>query len=405
MRILLLNDYGVPMGGAEVLSFALRDELRKRGHDARLMTTIAGELEAKDCEKEHEADYRCLGTTSRYRTLLQTANVWAYRALQQVLREFRPDVVHVRMFLTQLSPLILPLLRSVPSVYHVVWYRAICPVGTKLLPNGQACRVSPGTPCYRNGCLPLRDWLPLMIQMSLWRRWRGVFVRIIANSEATKAALVAEGIEPVQVILNGVPEQGGRKASWAKDPTVAYAGRLTKEKGVDILIRAFGLVRKKVPNAKLMIAGRGQEQEALKNLIRDLKLEEAVSMPGHLKSVELEERSQTAWVQVVPSRWAEPFGLVAAEAMMQGRAVVASATGGLQEIVEPGHTGFLIPPDNPEALAETLLVLLLDRSLAETMGEAARNVARIRLSLPRQVDEFVGVYEQLVARPSMVAAW
>jgi glycosyltransferase involved in cell wall biosynthesis len=84
---------------------------------------------------------------------------------------------------------------------------------------------------------------------------------------------------------------------------------------------------------------------------------------------------------------------------------VASATGGLQEIVEPGHTGFFIPPDNPEALAETLLVLLLDRSLAETMGEAARNVARIRLSLPRQVDEFVGVYEQLVARPSMVAAW
>jgi len=243
------------MGGAEVLSFALRDELRKRGHDARLMTTIAGELEAKDCEKEHEADYRCLGTTSRYRTLLQTANVWAYRALQQVLREFRPDVVHVRMFLTQLSPLILPLLRSVPSVYHVVWYRAICPVGTKLLPNGQACRESPGTPCYQNGCLPLRDWLPLMIQMSLWRRWRGVFVRIIANSEATKAALMAEGIEPVQVILNGVPEQGGRKASWAKDPTVAYAGRLTKEKGVDILIRAFGLVRKKVPNAKLMIAG------------------------------------------------------------------------------------------------------------------------------------------------------
>jgi glycosyltransferase involved in cell wall biosynthesis len=91
--------------------------------------------------------------------------------------------------------------------------------------------------------------------------------------------------------------------------------------------------------------------------------------------------------------------------MMQGRAVVASATGGLQEIVEHGRTGFLVPPDNPEALAEKLLVLLLDRSLAETMGATAQGVARIRLSLARQVDEFVGVYEQLVARPSMVAAW
>jgi glycosyltransferase involved in cell wall biosynthesis len=95
---------------------------------------------------------------------------------------------------------------------------------------------------------------------------------------------------------------------------------------------------------------------------------------------------------------------VAAEAMMRGTAVVASATGGLTEIVEQGRTGFLVPPDNVEALAEKLLVLLQDRRLAETMGEAAQGVAQIRLSLARQVDEFVGVYEQLVARPSMVGA-
>jgi len=403
MRILLLNDYGIPMGGAEVLSFALRNELRKRGHDARLMTTTAGEVGAKGCEEEQQADYRCFGSTSRFRTLLQTANVWAYRVLQQVLREFRPDVVHVRMFLTQLSPLILPLLKSVPSLCHVVWYRPVCPVGTKLLPNGQPCRVSPGVACYQNRCLPLRDWMPLMIQMSLWRRWRGVFARIIANSEATRSALVAEGIEPVEVIWNGVPAQGS-KSALATDPTVVYAGRLSREKGVDVLLHAFGSVRNKVPNARLMIAGSGPEQEGLKTLAQDLGLEDAVSMPGRLNRKELEERSKTAWVQAVPSRWAEPFGLVAAEAMMQGRPVVASATGGLQEIVEHGRTGFLIPPDDPEALAEKLSVLLLDRRLAETMGEAAGSAARVRLSLARQVDEFVGVYEQLVARPSMVEA-
>jgi len=389
------------MGGAEVLSFALREELRKRGHDARLMTTIAGEVGAKGCEKEYEADYRCFGTTSRYRTLLQTANVWAYRALRQVLREFRPDVVHVRMFLTQLSPLILPLLKSVPSVYHVVWYRPVCPIGTKLLPNGQPCRVSPGIPCYKNRCLPLRDWMPLMIQMSLWCGWRGVFGRIIANSEATRAALAAEGIQPVEVIWNGVPIQGP-KVALAKDPTVVYAGRLTREKGVDVLLHAFGTIRHKVPNAKLMIAGSGQEKDALKTLVQGLGLGKAVSMPGHLTRNELEKRAREAWVQVVPSRWAEPFGLVAVEAMMRGTAVVGSATGGLTEIVEQGCTGFLVPPDNSEALAEKLLVLLQDRRLSETMGEEAQRVAMSRFSLARQVDEFVGIYEQLVSRPSVV---
>ncbi len=403
MRILLLNDYEILTGGAEILSFALRDELRKRGHDARLMTTTAGELKANDGKGVNKADYRCLGTTSRYRTLLQTANVWAYRALQQVLREFRPDLVHVRMFLTQLSPLILPLLKSVPSVYHVVWYRPICPIGTKILPNGNPCRVSPGIPCYRNRCLPLRDWMPLMVQMSLWRRWRGSFGRIIANSEATRAALVAEGIHPVEVIWNGVPVHG-LKAALAEDPTVVYAGRLTREKGVDVLLRAFRAVCDKIPNAKLMIAGSGQEQEALKALVQKLGLEEAVSMPGHLNPKELEERSCAAWVQVVPSRWAEPFGLVAAEAMMQGRAVVASAIGGLQEIIEDGLTGFLVPPDNVGALAEKLSVLLQNRELVNRMGKTARSVAESHFSLDRQVDEFLKVYEQLVTRPSMVAA-
>lgn len=403
MRILLLNDYGVSMGGAEVLSFALRNELRKRGHDARLMTTTAGEPGSKGCEDEHKADFRCLGTTSRYRTLLQTANVWAYRRLRQVLREFRPDVVHVRMFLTQLSPLILPLLKSVPSICHVVWYRPICPVGTKLLPNGDPCRVSPGVSCYQNGCLPLKDWIPLMIQMNLWRKWRGTFARIVANSEATRAVLVAEGIEPVEVIWNGVPMSEG-KASISGIPTVVYAGRLVREKGVDVLVRAFECVHQQIPHAKLIIAGTGPDKNILEKLIQDLGLKETVRMLGHLNRSDLEEESKNAWVQAVPSRWAEPFGLVAAEAMMQGRAVVASATGGLQEIVEHGSTGFLIPPGNPEALAEKLLVLLRDRRLAETMGEAAQRVAQIRLSLTRQVDEFVGVYEQLVARPSMVAA-
>jgi glycosyltransferase involved in cell wall biosynthesis len=245
--------------------------------------------------------------------------------------------------------------------------------------------------------------MPLMIQMGLWLRWRGAFARIIANSEATKAALVAEGIEPVEVIWNGVPVPGP-KVALARDPTVVYAGRLTREKGVDVLLRAFGSVRKQIPNAKLLIAGSGQEQEALKTLVQELGLEKAVSMPGRLNRNELEERSRAAWVQAVPSRWAEPFGLVAAEAMMRGTAVVASATGGLTEIVEQGRTGFLVPPDNAEALAEKLFVLLQDRRLAETMGVEARGVAKIRLSLARQVDEFVGVYEQLVARPSMVGA-
>jgi len=107
---------------------------------------------------------------------------------------FQPDVVHVKIFLTQLSPLILPLLKDVPSLYHVVWYQAICPVGMKTLPDGTACQVRAGVVCYRNRCLPLSYWLPRMLQVRLWRRWYHVFNLIVANSNAVKWRLMAEGI-------------------------------------------------------------------------------------------------------------------------------------------------------------------------------------------------------------------
>src|SRR5262245_31121345 len=139
MKVLLLNDYSTATGGAEIASLALRSELRARGHDARLFASSAqvGTL-------SRQADIECFGTTTRWRTLLQTANPTAYLRLRRVLAEFRPDVVHVNLHLTQLSPAIVPLLAGFPSLYHAHWYRAVCPTGTKLLPNDSVCRSSPG---------------------------------------------------------------------------------------------------------------------------------------------------------------------------------------------------------------------------------------------------------------------
>ncbi len=133
MRILLVTDFATPFGGVEVHMPQLRAELRARGHDARLLVS------PPQLARAVQADYECFGTTSRFRTLLQTINPWAYLGLRRVLARFRPDVVHVAVFLTQLSPLILPLLQRVPSLYHARWYRAICPLGTKQFPDGSPC--------------------------------------------------------------------------------------------------------------------------------------------------------------------------------------------------------------------------------------------------------------------------
>jgi glycosyltransferase involved in cell wall biosynthesis len=386
MKVLLVSDYAPRFGGAEQLLFRFRDMLCQRGHDARVFTSTAGGPAG--------ADYTCAGTLGPFRTLLQSANPDAALRLRRVLREFRPDVVTVKLFLTQLSPLILPVLRDVPSVYHAVWYRAVCPIGTKLLPDRTPCREPHGVACLRNGCVPARDWLPLAAQMALLRRWRPVFRRVVANSEATRAALESGGIAPIDVITNGVPVLAQRPR-LAGPPVAAFAGRLVPEKGADVLVRAFARVHAALPHARLLIAGDGPERGRLLRLIAELGLERSVALPGHLPRATLDQQLDAAWVQAVPSVWAEPFGFTTAEAMMRGTAVIATATGASPTMVEGERTGVLVPALDEERLAAALLRLLTDRDLAERMGAAGRKRALAEFSDERFTDRFLELLESI----------
>lgn len=389
MKILLINDYGIPQGGAEIQMLRLRQLLREKGHDARLFTS-----DAQNGDQKNEADYRCLGTVSSFRTLIQTLNPWAYFRLKEVIREFRPDIVHVKIFLTQLSPLILPLLKDIPSLYHVAWYRPVCPTGTKLLPDGNICTVRAGIPCYRNGCLPIRDWLPLMTQLKLLRHWRGAFDMILANSESVRDTLLQNGIDGVEVLHYGIPAKP-EGATLSGTPTVAFAGRLVREKGADILLRAFAKVTVQIPSARLLIAGEGPERENINLLISDLNISSNVTILGHLPPSEIDNTFSRAWVQAVPSVWAEPFGIAAVEAMMRGTAVTASDLGGPKEIIENGKSGFLVPPGDVDALAEKITLLLKDKELSESLGKAGRERAQSGFGEGLYLKKLLDVYDSL----------
>ena len=398
MRILLINDYGTATGGAEIAVLALRDGLRARGHEVRLFASSARPGDAQPL-----ADAYGFGTTSPLRTLLQTANPAAAASLAREIAAFRPDIVHVNLFLTQLSPLILPVLRGTPSIFHAHWSRAVCPTGTKMLPSGAPCTSPAGGACLSHGCLPLRDWAPLMVQHQLWRRWSGVFTRIIANSDMVRAELLAAGLGPVEVIDYGLPQIAARPA-LAGPPSVIFAGRLVREKGVDTLLRAFAQVHAVLPRARLTVAGDGPERAALMALAVDLDVAEQVSFVGHISRSQLEQLAADVWVQAVPSRWREPFGLVAAEAMMRGCAVVASNAGGLREFIDHGQTGLLVDGHAPDAWAAALLTLLTDRQRAEALGSQGRDAARIRFDFPRYLDRIATTYDAVRAEHHARAA-
>lgn len=405
MRVLLVHDYAAPLGGAEQMNRTLADGLRRRGHEVRLFTSTA---EFERTPLAEHPDYQCHGTTSRWRTLLQSANPWAPGALRRAIGDFRPDVVHVKMFLTQLSPLILPVLRDVPSLYHAVWYRAVCPTGSKLLPTGAACASPAGAICLTSGCVPVRDWAPLMGQLRLLRRWRTVFRAIIANSRHTAAVLAQGGFPPATVVPNGVPDPGAGNATprtrLAERPTAVFVGRLVREKGLDTLLTAFATVHARRPEARLDIVGDGPARSQVEASIRALGLTSAVRLHGQLPHEQANAVACAAWVQVVPSLWAEPFGIVAVEAMMRGTAVIASDSGGLADVVRDGVTGLHVPPGDASALAAALDALFADRVHAERFGAAGREVALREYSEDVYEERILDVYRRIADQPLRGAA-
>jgi glycosyltransferase involved in cell wall biosynthesis len=391
MKVLLVQDYGAPFGGAEIMLSTLRDALRDRGHDARVLVSSAG-LAAPD----RGLDYVCYGTLSRMRTLVQTANPSAARTLRRALDGFRPDVVHVRLFQTQLSPLILPLLRSVPALYHVQWYKSVCPKGTKLLPTRERCALAQGVACLRQGCVPARDWPFVMAQAHMARHWHSAFDAVVAVSERTKRLMEDGGYGVDEVVWNGVPERVARGAS-VPDPVVAYAGRLVAEKGVDVLVRAFARVVRVKPQARLTILGDGPERTAIERLIAELGLADRVDVVGRVSREDVERTLERAWVQVVPGLWDEPFGLVTAEALMRGTPLVVTAVGGALDMVVDGERGLVVPPGDERAIADAVVRLLDDRDLAARLASEGHRFASEHLTTSVCVDRFLAIYRRLVA--------
>lgn len=393
MRVLLLHDYGTPTGGAERQVLALRDGLRGAGHEVRLLTSRASLVPG-----EVQADRACFGTTvGRLQILSQTANPSAVRALRAELAGFRPDVVHVRMFLSQLSPLVLPLLRPVPAVYQAVVYKAVCPAGTKLLPDGTTCHEPAGRACLRHGCTTPQSWVLHMAQLAMVRRWRSAFDEVTALSPAIARRLTDDGFPAVEVVPNGV-EVPPERPPLTGPPLVVFAGRLVREKGAHVLVAALATARRRVPDVRAVIAGHGPERDALETLVAEAGLGDVVDLPGHLSAAAMEERFRPAWVQVVPGLWEEPFGNVVTEAMARGTAVVATRIGGPADIVDDGRTGLLVEPGDTDALADALVTVLTDRDRAEALGAAGRARAVERYAPAGVVARYEAIYRRAIDR-------
>jgi glycosyltransferase involved in cell wall biosynthesis len=246
----------------------------------------------------------------------------------------------------------------------------------------------------RRTVLPLRKgWISRL----KYEQWCD---RIVCVSEAVRERCLEGGVPEERLTV--VPDfvdcrhfkpQGTGGRDDRDPPTVAVVGRLAPGKGHRVLLAAMKAVLCRMPDARLVVCGEGEEENALRRQVESDGLSGAVQFMGFVPDVR--GVMSAADVVAMPSV-AEGLGVAALEAMAMAKPVVSSDAGGLPESVVHGETGLVTPAGDPGALAEALLAVLSDLDLAERMGRAGRERALARFDRPRLVERMLSVYESVL---------
>lgn len=180
-------------------------------------------------------------------------------------------------------------------------------------------------------------------------------------------------------------------------PIVLAVGTLHPRKGYETLIRAFAKISAQCPEAECHIIGGEFGDGSYARMLRDLAERERVANRVRFRGYSAEVAAEMAQCAIlaIPSK-VEAFGMVAIEAMAAGKPVVAARTGGLQDIVEHGKTGFLVAPGDADDLGRRLAELLSDRQRAAQMGEAGRERVRRNFTSGEMISVFIRLYRSLL---------
>jgi len=233
----------------------------------------------------------------------------------------------------------------------------------------------------------------------------------IATTEQIRRELIARGVpeERITLIPNGVdtarftpttPEERKilrEKLGITGGTAALFVGRLIRRKGVDILLRAWKEVTRDFPRAMLLVVGSGEEEGNLRQLAQTLRLGPNVSFSGAVDPTEIENIYRVADLFILPSH-GEGMPNVLLEAMSHGIPAVASAIGGVVDLITDGDNGLLVPPGGYEALAAAIKRLL--GGGGRKLGEAGRKTVVERFSLDAVTDRYIELYGALTAARS-----
>ncbi len=378
MRILMVSQFYAPtVGGQERVVEDLSRELIARGHHVAVVTFQQGDL-PEVSEVSGVRVYRIKSTAARFfrgyadptRPHAPPAvDPGATRGLRRVLRQEKPDIVHGHDWLIHSF---LPLKRRRgPGLVVTLHDQSLICANKRLIHQGRACTGPGAVKCLRCSASFYGTAKGSMIAIGNRGMAAGeralVDMFLPVSQVVARAARLRERRNRHRVIPNFMmePNTSAPEEKLLDLPPnfVLFAGDVSRDKGVGVLVEAHGQM---VDPPPLVLIGRVMEPDLLTDRVR------AVGVQSHEVVLDAFRRCTVA---VVPSLMHEAFGLVALEAMSAGRPVIASRIGGLPDIITDDESGILVEPGDVEALRAALARVIADPSVASRLGEAAKRRA------------------------------
>ena len=226
------------------------------------------------------------------------------------------------------------------------------------------------------------------------------FDMVAAVSRGIVSQLRRAGIrnKAIRVISNGIDVARYRNASSTSPQGAIVLGcisRLSKEKGVDVLLWALPKILRRYPTLQCVVAGEGVERDSLRTLAETLGVSQSFHMPGFCDDTP--QFLSRCTIVVQPSRM-EAMPLAILEAMAAGKAIVASAVGEIPRLLDDGSAGYLVPPGKPELLADAIIALLSDANLRRAFGDRAQARATAQFDTSNMAREYLRMYHAVFAR-------
>lgn len=384
MRILHVNKFFDFRDGTDIYIHRLMEKQIAAGHEAHVFSTSSEKnVDTPDSRlfvKRRDFSQSEGIEKDASKALNFLWNSEAKAAMVKALDEYKPDLVHLHNIYHHLSTSILQPIRRrrIPCVQTLHDYKLACP-NYKMFTEGAPCERCKGghyLEAVRHHCLGA-SFAPNFLaacEMGMTKftqAYERTVKLFICPTEFVATKMREWGEPPSKMVVVHNPVDASTDLTDGGENFISFIGRLSEEKGVDVLIRAAA----RLPEVELKIAGAGPQEDKLKELAKSLKAEN-VSFLGFLREEQLKELRKNSKAMAVPSVWYENAPLAVLEAMAQGLPVIASRIGGLPELVDEGKTGWLVEAGNVDAWAASLKAVVdQEKGAWDQMGHASRQRA------------------------------